>query len=173
MTWVDYCILAVTLLSFVIGLLRGFTREVLSLLTWIFAFAGAVLLGDAAQQLLIDQISDAALRAAVASGAVFLVVLLLGAIVTHLIAQAVRESRFSAPDRTLGGGVGLLRAAAISIIFVLIAGRLGASEDRWWQQSLIVPHLTGLARGAETLVPERWLQLLTRPASSSTSSSRD
>lgn len=171
MTWVDYCIIAVTLLSFIVGLLRGFTREVLSLLTWVLAFAAAILFGDQAQALLVNQVSDLALRAAIASGLVFLGVLLLGAILTHFLAQAVRDSRFSAPDRTLGGGVGIVRAVVVTVLFVIIAGRLGAADDRWWQKSAIVPHFAGLAQGTESLIPERWLQMLTPAPSTAPSSS--
>lgn len=175
MTWVDYCIIAVALLSFLVGLLRGFTREILSLTTWIVAFAAAILFGDRAQSLLVSQLADPAVRAAVASGLVFLAALLVGAVLTHFIAQMVRGSRFSAPDRTLGGGVGILRALVVVVLFVVVAGRLGASQDRWWQQSTIVPHFTTLARGAETLIPERWLQLLSpsSPSTATPSSHRD
>lgn len=171
MTWVDYCIVAVALLSILVGVLRGFTREILSLLTWIIAFAVAALFGDRAEGLLEGQLADPAVRGAVASGLVFFAALMVGAIITHIAASAVRSSRFSGSDRTLGGGVGVLRAAIIVVLFVLVAGRMGASEDRWWQQSAIVPHFTALAHGAETLIPDRWLAWLKPAAVSSSSSS--
>ncbi|WP_051361715.1 CvpA family protein [Solimonas soli] len=165
MTWIDYCIAALALISVLVGILRGFTREVLSLSTWIIAFAVAALFGDKAAGLLEARIADPALREAVACGIVFFLTLVFGAIVTHIAVQAVRDSRFSASDRTLGGGVGVLRAAIALVLFVLIAGRMGAAQDRWWQQSAVVPHFVGIAKGVETIIPQRWLDFL-EPASS-------
>ncbi|NGY06221.1 CvpA family protein [Solimonas terrae] len=174
MTWIDYCIAALALISVLVGVMRGFTREVLSLSTWIFAFALAALFGGRAAKLLEPHIADPALREAVACGLVFFAVLLLGAIFTHIAVQAVRESSFSASDRTLGGGVGVLRAVIGLALFVLVAGRLGAAEDPWWRQSTIVPHVVGLARGLETVIPQRWLDFISAaPARLQTTSSTD
>src|SRR3546814_15729579 len=104
MTWIDYCIAALALISVLVGVMRGFTREVLSLLTWIFAFAFAALFGGRAATLLENHIHDPALREAVACGLVFFAVLLIGAIFTHLAVPAVLDSRFSASQegRTVG-----------------------------------------------------------------------
>ena len=172
MTWIDYCIVAIALISVLVGVLRGFTREVLSLSTWIIAFVAAALFGRHASTLLENLLADPALREAVACGIVFFATLIVGAIVTHFAVQAVRDSRFSASDRTLGGGVGVLRAVIATVLFVLIAGRMGAAEDRWWQQSAIVPRFVGVAHGVETLIPQRWLDFLqpATPAAHPTSS---
>src|SRR3546814_3087762 len=121
-------------------------------LTWICAFDCAGLFGGRAATLRENHIHDAALREAVACGLVFFAVLLIGAIFTHIAVQAVRDSRFSASDRTLGGGVGVLRAVIALALFVLVAGRLGAAEDSWWRQSRIVPHVVGMAHGLETVI---------------------
>ncbi|MGH8445459.1 MAG: CvpA family protein [Solimonas sp.] len=163
MTWIDYCIVALALVSVLVGILRGFTREVLSLASWIVAFIVAALFGGQAAGLLEGHIADPALREAVACGLVFFATLVVGAIVTHIAVQAVRDSRFSASDRTLGGGVGVLRAAIVVVLFVLVAGRMGAAQDRWWQQSVIVPRFVGIAHGVEAIIPQRWLDYLQPP----------
>ncbi|MGH8518232.1 MAG: CvpA family protein, partial [Panacagrimonas sp.] len=52
MNWADYGILAIVILSILIGLLRGFTREIFGLGTWILAILLAILFGpDVAQSL--------------------------------------------------------------------------------------------------------------------------
>jgi membrane protein required for colicin V production len=160
MTWIDYCIVALALISVFVGLLRGFTREILSLSTWAVAFLLAALFGDRAAVVLQSHIADTALREAVACGLVFFAALLVGAIVTHFVVQAVRDSRFSASDRTLGAGIGVLRAVILLVLFVLVAGRLGAAQDRWWHQSQIVPRFVEVADGVESVVPKRWLDFL-------------
>ncbi|NKF24290.1 CvpA family protein [Solimonas marina] len=160
MTWIDYCIVALALISVLVGVVRGFTREILSLCTWVFAFLMAALFGGRAAYLLEGHIADPALREAVSCGIVFFLALLVGTIVTHFVVQAVRDSRFSASDRTLGAGVGVLRAVIVLVLFVIVASRLGAAQDGWWQKSRIVPHFVGIAHGVEALIPQRWLNFL-------------
>ncbi|SFF31470.1 membrane protein required for colicin V production [Fontimonas thermophila] len=160
MSWVDYCILFIFIVSVFLGIWRGFTREVFSLLTWIAAFVAAWLLGPSLSPHLQPWLGDSVLCDAMAYAATFFIALFLGALVTHFLVVAVRDSRFSPADRTLGGGLGLIRAVIVVTLFVLVAGRMGAGEDRWWQQSTLIPHFAPLARGFEALIPERWLELL-------------
>lgn len=160
MTWIDYCILFVFILSVLVGVWRGFTREVLSLATWIVAFIAAWLLSGVVAAGLESRLANPALREAAASAIVFLLALFIGAVVTHLIVVAVRDSRFSPADRTMGGGLGLVRAVIAVSLFVLIAGRMGAGENNWWRESALIDRFAPLARGAETVIPARWLELL-------------
>ncbi|MEQ1438202.1 CvpA family protein [Fontimonas sp. SYSU GA230001] len=170
MTWIDYCILSVFIVSVLVGVWRGFTREVLSLATWIAAFVAAWLFSSMVGVRLEPHLGDPALREAAASAIVFLLALFAGAVITHFIVVAVRDSRFSPADRTMGGGLGVVRAVVAVSLFVLVAGRMGAGENLWWRQSLLIDRFTPLARGAETLIPARWLDLL-KPALPSSSSS--
>ncbi len=160
MTWVDYCLLFVFALSVVVGIWRGLTREIFSLLTWAVAFAAALLFSDMMAVRLESKIADPALRNAAANAIVFFGALVLGAVISHFIVVAVRDSRFSPADRTLGGGLGLIRAVIIISLFVLISGQMGASEKRWWRDSQLISAFAPLARGFETIIPERWLALL-------------
>ncbi len=170
MTWVDYCILFVSLVSVAVGIWRGFTREVLSLLTWIAAFVAAWLLSATVAARLAPHLADPVLREAVAAALVFFAALFAGALLTHFLVVVVRDSGFSPADRTLGGGLGLIRAVFVVGLFVLVAGQMGADQDRWWRESVLIRHSAPLARGFETVIPERWLALL-KPAIASSSSS--
>jgi membrane protein required for colicin V production len=160
MIWVDYCILAVFILSIVIGLLRGFTKEILGLGTWIFALLLAWLLGNTVAGMLAEKISNPALRLGCAYLLLFLGGLLVGALVTHFVSEAVKDSFLSLPNRMVGGGYGLARAAVLTAAFVLVASQMGAEKEPWWQQSLLIDKFEWLAEGLATLVPERWLEVL-------------
>lgn len=167
MIWVDYCILAVFILSAVIGLLRGFIREVLGLATWLFALLLAWLFGHTLADVLAAKISNPALRMGCAYLLLFLGGLLVGALITHFVSEAVKDSFLSLPNRMTGGGFGLARAAVLTAAFVLVAGQMGAAKEPWWQQSLLIDKFEWLANGLGTLVPERWLEVL-RPDPTST-----
>lgn len=167
MIWVDYCILAVFVLSAVVGLLRGFTREVLGLGTWVLAILAAWALAPMVSTLLAKQIADPAVRLGCAYALLFLGGLLVGSLITTLLSELIKNTFLSGPDRMLGAGFGLLRATVFVAVFVLIASNLGAQQDRWWQQSRLVGKFEWLARGIGNVIPERWLEPLRRDPSSS------
>ena len=160
MIWVDYCILGVTLVSIIIGVFRGIVREVLGLLTWLVAFLAAFLFHNEVAGLLQPKISNPALCVAASYAGTFLTGLLVGAIISSILVEAVRNSSFSSADRTMGAGFGVLRGLFLTALFLLIAGNMGAKKDDWWQRSLLVPKLEWLADGLQLLVPERWLDKL-------------
>lgn len=163
MIWVDYLIILVFAASVLLGIWRGFTREVFSLLTWILAFAAAWLLSPAVEAPLQPHLADPVLREAAACAIVFFAVLVIGVLLTHVLVAAVRDSGFTPADRTLGGGLGLIRAVVLVSFFVVVAGRMGADDDRWWRQSSLLAGFMPLARGFESVIPQRWLDLL-KPA---------
>lgn len=160
MTWVDYSIALAFVVSVLVGIWRGFTREILSLATWIVAVGVAWLFGQSVADYLKPWLADAVLRDAAGAALTFIATLFVGAILTHFIVIAVRDSRFSPADRTMGGGLGIVRGVIMVSLFVVVSGRMGASQDSWWQQSMLIQQFTPLARGFETIIPPRWLEWL-------------
>lgn len=169
MIWVDWCILAIVLVSILLGVLRGFSREILSVLTWVLAFLLAWLLAGWVADLLQPLIAQSAVRHAISSAGLFILGLLIGSLITHFFTDWVRNSVLNQMDRTLGGGFGFLRGLLIISAFLLVAGTLGAQEDRWWQQSLLIPHLDWLADALGYITPESWLEKLRSGAETSAS----
>lgn len=160
MNWADYGILAIVILSALIGLMRGFTREFFGLATWIAAIILTVVAGPVVAQMLETQILTPVVRAGVAYGAVFLGALLVGGIVTALLTARVRESKFSSADRTLGGGLGLVRGILIVALGVLLTGMTSIKESAWWKESMLVVPAQVVADGLRVLIPESWLEPL-------------
>ncbi|MES0874456.1 CvpA family protein [Sinimarinibacterium thermocellulolyticum] len=160
MTWVDYSILGVFVVSMLLGVWRGLIHEVFSLLTWIAAFVLAWMFHRPAAAMLAPHIPDPVLAMAAACAGVFLLALLVGALLTHLLVRLVRESGFSPADRTLGGGLGMVRAVVLVSLFVLVAGRMGAAEATWWRSSALIGQFEPLAQGFAKVLPESWLELI-------------
>jgi membrane protein required for colicin V production len=169
MIWVDWCLLGVLAASIVIGIFRGFVREVFGLATWIVAFVAALFLAEPASAALETHIATPSLRVVAGYALVFFAALLAGSIVTHLIAMAVRKSPLSGVDRTIGGGFGLVRGLLLALLFVWLAGKTPARQDPWWTQSLFVGRLEALAAGLGSLIPAGWGDgLKAAPADTST-----
>jgi membrane protein required for colicin V production len=160
MNWADYVILAVFAVSVLIGLLRGFTREVLGVLGWVLAFWVAFTFTHAAAEWLTPHIETPSVRRAAAFGGLFLVVLLLSSLLTFLVGRLVRQGALAATDSTLGAGFGLLRGVVITAALIWAAGSTSARQDPWWQQSALIPRMEWMADMLKAVVPERWLQSL-------------
>jgi len=141
MIWVDYAILGIVALSAVIGLFRGFTREAIGLATWILAFFVAYKLAEPVAVLLEEFISARSVRLAAAFGALFIVVLIIGAIVNYTVSKLVNKTGFAGTDRALGSIFGVLRGIGVLIILVLLAGVTAVPKDAWWEESIFIGRL--------------------------------
>lgn len=153
MNWADYLIVIIIALSMLIGLWRGLLREVISLATWIAAFAIAFLFAEDGAAHLMPYIDVPSLRAAAAFGGLFLATLLLGGLVGILASYLVDYTGLTGTDRVLGMVFGLGRGAIVIAILVLAAGLTPIPRDPWWQQSLLVPHFQDTALWLRGLLP--------------------
>lgn len=160
MTWVDYVICAVLVISVIMGALRGFTRETFSLVTWIVSFWLAWRFGARVGSMFGVHLANPGLRLYLGYAAVFIVVLLVGAVISAILVRLVRSSPLAGPDRSLGAGLGLLRGLLLVIAGIMLAAVNGERNSTWWHQSLIVPRLAPVAQDLRTLVPDRWLKPL-------------
>ena len=160
MTWVDDAICAVLLISVIAGALRGFTREVFSLIAWVAAFWLAWRFGTDAGSMLGSHIGNAGLRLYVGYALVFIAVLLVGALASALLVRLVKSSGLASTDRSLGAGLGLLRGLLLVTAAIMLAAVNGDRGSDWWRQSLLVPKLAPLADNLRTLVPDDWLKPL-------------
>lgn len=156
MIWVDYVIVATIAISAIVGIVRGFTREALSLLTWTLAIALAWLFGETLAERLAAWISIPSIRIATAYAAIFLIVLAIGALATHMAAGLIRRTPFAGPDRTLGAGFGALRGAAIVTLLVFLLGMTPARRDPWWSESYLIVRFERVASWMREQMPEDW-----------------
>lgn len=172
MNWADYVILAVFAVSILIGLFRGFTREVLGVLGWIVAFWVAFTFTHQTAEWLTPHIATPSVRRAAAFGGLFLSVLLLGSILTFFIGKLVREGALAAADRTLGAGFGVLRGLVLIAALLWAAGGTTARHDPWWQQSALIPRLEWMSDILKAVVPQHWIRVLESPSSAAQPSAK-
>ena len=141
MTWLDYAVLGVLVLSTAWGVWRGLMREVISLAGWIGAFLVANLLAEPLADALPRSISNPDLRVIVAFVAIFVVTLTLATLAALLLAKALKAAGLGGLDRTLGGLFGVARGVFIALVFALVAGLTSLPQHPVWKQSFSGPVL--------------------------------
>ena len=154
LTVVDYFIIGILVISTLISLVRGFVKEVISLITWVMAFVIAMAFSPMAAQWLPEVIDIPSMRVAAAFLALFIVVLLIGGIINWAISKAVEKTGLSGTDRSIGLIFGLARGVFIVAVLILLAGLTTMPQEPWWQKSLLVPHFTVVTLWIHALLPE-------------------
>lgn len=133
--WIDGLLLAVLLVSVVVGVLRGFVFEVMSLAGWLVAWFGAPYAGrELAPQLPIGAPGSAANL--VASYVLcFVVILVVWTLLARLVRLLIHATPLSMPDRLLGAGFGLLRGGVLLLAVATVIALTPAAQSAPWQRS--------------------------------------
>jgi membrane protein required for colicin V production len=160
-TWADYIIIAIIGLSLLISLVRGFVREALSLVIWVAAFWISFNFYTILAGLLESLIHTPSLRMITAFGSLFLATLLLGALVSYLIAQLIDKTGLSGTDRVLGIVFGGARGVLLVAVLIMLAQLTPLPQDPWWKGSLLIPHFQPIEQWLHGLLPPTVTQHLT------------
>lgn len=134
MNWVDLVVLALLVLSGLIGLMRGGAREVLGLCAWVGAAVLATRLYPQGLPLSRRLIGDDAVADPVAFLVVFVVLLIAFLLVAAALGSLVRGSLLGSLDRLVGGAFGLVRGFAVLVVAYLVVISLLPATD--WPQSV-------------------------------------
>lgn|SRR5690606_25877290 len=157
----DYVILGTIAVSMVVSLMRGFTVEALSLVTWIAAFVIARLFSLPLAVLLADFIDPPSARQPLAFVALFVMTLIVGALIRHLVKQVVNATGLSGTDRTLGTVFGALRGALLVVVALAVLSRTTQMPgDPWWQQSELIPHFLLVETWTAEVGRELWDKIM-------------
>ena len=172
MGMIDIGIIALVFLSSVIGIFRGFVREVLSLVAWVAAFYIAFRFhGQLAQHL--SSLEPESLRNGAAFLGVFFIVLVGFSLFNYVVAKLVDSTGLSGTDRLLGVIFGVARGVAIVLVLVVLAGLTPLPDSKPWQKSSLIPHLQKAGQWVKGYLPEDFARYLDVPVITGNSSTSD
>ncbi|QAX82114.1 CvpA family protein [Candidatus Pseudomonas adelgestsugas] len=163
-TLADWAIVAIVAISGLISLSRGFVKEALSLLTWILAGVVTWMFGGSLSGYLNRYIETSSLRVIVSCVIMFIVTLIVGAMVNHLICKLIRIKGLSGIDRFLGMSFGIARGGLLVVVGVGLLSLGPVQQDLWWQESILVPKFLLVADWSKNLIlslSSRWLAIVT------------
>ena len=155
MTWPDYAILGVIAVSILVGVLRGFIKEVFSLVVWVAAFLVAYHFADDVADLMADAVTLPSARTAMGFAGLFIAVLLVGGLINYLLGKLVETTGLSGTDRLFGGVFGAARGLALVVAMLLVAGFTPIPADPWWKDSGTIDRMMPLVEWSASLLPEQ------------------
>jgi membrane protein required for colicin V production len=155
-TLLDIVLLVVMLVSGLLAMIRGFMREVLSIVSWAAAAGATIyaypkLLPQAKQYFTSDLVATGAVVAGV-----FLGTLIVVSIFTIKISDMVLDSRVGALDRTLGFLFGLARGLVIVVVAFLFFVWLvpERSQPEWVKSAKSRVVLQGTGQWLMSMLPD-------------------
>jgi membrane protein required for colicin V production len=136
MTWFDFGVLLVLVVSVVMSLFHGLVREMVSLGGWVGGFILAMFFGGTVTRLLPQSLSP------LMSGLIGFLIVFAGVLVIAWIAglalsSALRASGLGPADRALGGVFGLVRGLVIVLVIVLLSGLTPLPREPFWRGALL------------------------------------
>lgn len=137
LNWIDITLIVIVGLSTLLGLFRGFFREVAALIILILAFLISHYVGST---YLVSYVSGSSQAVLLALGylCVFLLVLIIGHFIIELINRFIEETPFSFLNALFGGVFGFLRGTVIVLVILFFIGFTAFSREESWKQSYLV-----------------------------------
>ena len=155
-SYLDLAVILIILISGLLALLRGFTREVLAILSWVAAAAAAYYLHPLAVPYVKPYIQKDSIALAVAAASVFFVALILVSLFTVKLSDVILDSKIGALDRTLGFIFGAARGFLLAVVAYVFYGWLVPDNNHpaWVKDARAKPILAAAGDKLRDMLPD-------------------
>ncbi|MBT3070044.1 CvpA family protein [Rhodomicrobium sp. Az07] len=165
----DIILVGIMILSGFLAMLRGLTREMLSIMSWALAAIVTLLAYSHFKDDVRGMIDTPMLADATLIALAFITSLIVFSLLTANISERVLDSRVGAVDRTLGFVYGLLRGLILVVIAFLIVSQIVDRQNlpRWVREARSLPLIESTGDTIKSLLPDNPESLFKRdrPAS--------
>ncbi len=162
MTGADVLILLVLLGSTLIGFLRGFVREAVSLAFWIAAIWAAWKFAPIVEPHLGGLLAQPGVVTWVGRLVVLVLVLLIGWMIGMVLNYFTSRMGLGPLDRVIGLLFGIVRGMVLVGLMIIGAELLHLNREEWWNRSKLVPYGETAGDWLRAMVGERgepWARL--------------
>jgi membrane protein required for colicin V production len=155
-SYLDLGVLGVVFVSALLSMMRGFTREVLAIGSWVAAAAAAYYFHPYVLPYLSPYIHKPVVLQAVAAAIVFFATLIIVSLFTVRLSDAILDSKIGALDRSLGFLFGAVRGFLLAVVAFAIFNWLVGDKQQppWVQTAKTRPILVDTADRIVALLPE-------------------
>ena len=151
--WVDIALLAVFVLSVLIGLWRGFVFEIVSLLGWLVAFV----IANSAGPFLAEFVpfgNEPQVRLWIAYIVVFVLILVTCTLLARMLRALIAATPLSFVDHLLGGVFGVVRGALICVVVATLVMLSPYATSTAWKNSHGALWLGMALEGLKPVLPQ-------------------
>ena len=155
----DVVFLIIVGISALVGIVRGMTKEVLSIVGWVLAAAALYFLVPIVDPIMQQYIASKTLCSIVSGIAILIVFCIVWLLTADRLAAVVRSSKLSAVDRILGFVFGAARGAIIVILIAVMITALipEQSKEGVFAQSQYFKLANNTAEPLKAMIPDEWV----------------
>ncbi len=151
---IDIIIAVAIIISIIVGFIRGFIKEAISIAALVIAIWAALYFGPAVGNVSESWLSSEDMQTWFGRILVFAIILSIGGLLGWGLSKLIRLSVLSGMDRFLGSLFGAVRGVLLVALFILGGQFAGFSNDDWWVDSHVIPHLEVIAEWLEIMAPQ-------------------
>ncbi len=161
-TALDVVLIGIAFLSAILAMFRGFTREVLSILSWVAAGGAALWAYPLMKDRVRELIQPEPLADGVLIAGTFIIVLIAVSLITVRITDLILDSQIGAIDRTLGFIFGLVRGVILVVIAFLFFSWLVPERQQpdWVRNAQTAPFMIATGEVLLSYLPEDPAELI-------------
>jgi membrane protein required for colicin V production len=162
LTGADVLILLVLVGSTVIGALRGFVREAVSLAFWILAIWASWQFGPVIEPHLGGLLADPSIAPWIGRLVILVLVLLVGWLTGMILSYFMRSIGLGPLDRVIGVMFGIVRGMVLVGLLIIGGELLHMNQEEWWGRSKLVPYGETVGDWLRAMVGEKgepWAKL--------------
>jgi len=155
-SYLDLAVLGIVLVSALLSMMRGFSREVLAIASWAAAAAAAYYFYPLVVPYLAPYIHKEVIAQAAAAAIVFFATLIVVSLFTVRLSDAILDSKIGALDRSLGFLFGVARGFLLAVVAFAIFNWLVSEKQQpeWVKNARTRPILTETADRIVAMLPE-------------------
>ncbi len=153
MTGFDYAVPAVMGLSLVWALLRGFARELVSMIGWVAAFVLSAMFTQTLARQFPESLGPL-LSSLLAFLAIFIGVWVLSGLVGLVLSKIIKAAGLGWGDRLLGAVLGLVRGAVIVLVAIMLGGLTPLPREAFWRNAMFAAPLETAVVALKPLLPD-------------------
>ena len=152
----DGILIFIMLVSALLAMIRGFTREVFSIASWVAAAMVTYFYWEDARPFVQEYIPDENLSLGATVAGLFFITLIAVSLITKQISDFILDSRVGPLDRTLGFIFGAVRGLALVVIAVLFVNFFIAPDRQpvWIADAKSKPWLDSIGEDLLNRLPE-------------------
>ena len=155
-SYVDILVILVLFASLIFGFFRGFVKELLSLMAWVFAFFVASYFSLSVAEILTFE-AEFSIKYVGSFVLIFIFVLIVSSILIKYISSFVYKIGLGASNIILGGLFGVLRGIIIVYFLIFLIEKTSFVEEPTWQYSNSIILIKLIVEKTFPYLPQDWL----------------